>query len=117
MQSLIFAHQMKTAKANEILDAAIAEMAKSGVKSKKLIPHLQAAREIALKEEDPLVARALRLAWQHLESNGEFGLAFLEEAETQEENLDFFLSLCLRSENERNRDELREMTNMLQEMA
>ena len=117
MQSLIFANQMKTAKANEILDAAMAEMAKSGMKSKKLIPHLQEAREIALKEEDPLVTRALRLAWPHLESNGEFGLAFLEEAETQEENLEFFLSLCVRSENERNRDELREMTNMLQEMA
>ena len=108
---------MKTAKANKILDKALADIAKSGINPEELIPQLQEAREMALKEEDPLVTRALRLAWQHLESNNGFLLAFLEDAESQEENLEFFLSLCLRCENDRNRDELREMTNMLQEMA
>jgi len=108
---------MKTEKANKILDKALADLAKSGIKPANLIPYLQEAREFALKEEDPLVTRALRLAWQHIESNKGFLLAFLEESETQEENLEFFLSLCARCENDRNRDELREMTNMLQEMA
>ena len=108
---------MKTAKANEILDKALTELSKAGIKPESLIPNLQKAREYALKEEDPLVTRALRLAWQHLEANNGFLLAFLEDAETQEENLEFFLSLCIRCENDRNRDELREMTNMLQEIA
>jgi hypothetical protein len=107
---------MKSAEANKILEGLIAETEKSGIQADKFIPLLQKAREYALKEEDPLVTRALRLAWQHLESNEGFQLAFLEEAETQEENFGYFLNLCVKSDNQYNRDELREMTNMLQEM-
>lgn len=108
---------MRTAEANKILEKIQKTVEKDGINADKLIPELQKAREYALKEEDPLVTRALRLAWQHLESNGGFEVAFLEEAETQEENFTYMISLMEKCENTYNRDELREMTNLMQSMA
>ena len=108
---------MKTVEANKILESLISDINKSGISPEKLIPQIQKVRDYATKEEDPLLLRGLRLIWQHLENNEEFQLAYLEDAETQEENLTYMLSLCIKSDNTYNRDELREMTNMLQEMA
>ncbi|MBS3913099.1 MAG: hypothetical protein KG003_01235 [Bacteroidetes bacterium] len=108
---------MNTAEANQLLDKLTGDIEKNGINPEANIATIQKIREFALKENDPLVTRALRLLWQHLESNNAFELSFLEEAETQEENLLYMLSLCRKSENTYNRDELREMTNMLQEMA
>lgn len=109
---------MLTSEANEKLKKLIASIEKGGIQPEKNIPEIQAIREYALKENDPLVTRALRLAWQHLESKGTFELNFLleeDENATAEDNLVYMLNLCLKSENTYNRDELREMTNQLQE--
>jgi len=108
---------MQNEKANELLDGMIAEIREQGIDTAGLIPRIQEVRELALKEEDPLLARALRLCWQHIAENDGFHLAFVEEAETQEENLSYMLELARHAENKYNRDELREMTNMLQQMA
>lgn len=109
--------KMQNAEANKIIDSLLQIVESDGIQPDKLIEPLQKAREFALAENDPLVTRALRLAWQHIESNEEFQVAFLEEAETQEENLSYFLSLVRKSDNTYNRDELREMTNILQAQA
>lgn len=109
---------MLTSEANEKLKKLISSIEKAGIQPEKNIPEIQAIREFALKENDPLVTRALRLAWQHLESKGSFELNFLleeDENATAEDNLVYMLNLCLKSENTYNRDELREMTNQLQE--
>lgn len=108
---------MQNELANEHLEGMIAEIREQGIDTASLIPQIKEVRELALKEEDPLLARALRLCWQHISENDGFHLAFVEEAETQEENLCYMLELALRSDNKYNRDELREMTNMLQQMA
>ncbi|MBL7812977.1 MAG: hypothetical protein JNL57_12210 [Bacteroidetes bacterium] len=108
---------MQTAEANKHLEKLIEEVEKNGIDASSLIPKIQKIREYAQKEQDPLLTRALRLAWQHLETYNAFEISFLEEAETQEENLAYMLQLCLRSDNTYNRDELREMTNLLQATA
>lgn len=108
---------MQTPEANSVLEGIIEEVNSAGISSGSLIPRLQQVREMALKEEDPLLTRALRLCYQHLEENDGFHLAYVEEAETQEENLAYFLELMLHSGNKYNRDEIREITNMLQQMA
>lgn len=108
---------MQSAKANTILQSIIDDASKNGINAESYIAQLQEAREYALKEEDPLVARALRLTWQHLEANGNFGIELAEEIESEEENFTYFLSLCVKSDNTYNRDELREMTNALQALA
>ena len=108
---------MRTEKANALLEKAIKMVEKDGINADKLIPVIQEAREFALKEEDPLVTRALRLAWQHLEANEAFTADLAEDIEDETENFIYFLSLCLKSDNEINRTELREMTNNLQSLA
>jgi len=59
----------------------------------------------------------LRLCWQHLEANEGFDLNYLEDGESTEENFTYLISLAIKSENTYNRDEIREMTNMLQAIA
>lgn len=108
---------MRTAEANKILDKIQSIIEKKGLDTESLIPELQKARELALKENDPLLTRALRLAWQHLETNGAYEVAYLEEAETQEENFTYLISLMQKSDNTYNRDEIREITNLMQSMA
>jgi hypothetical protein len=108
---------MRTPEANSILEKVIQSVEKNGMDASAIIPELQKAREYALKEEDPLLTRALRLAWQHLEANESFDIDLAEDIETMEENFVYFLQLCLRCENSLNRDELREMTTSLQQLA
>ncbi len=108
---------MQSEKANELLNKAIKSVEKNGIVASAIVPHLKAAREYALLENDPLLTRALRLAWQNLEANDAFETELAEEIETPEDNLVYFLSLCLKSENVLNRDELRLMTNGLQQVA
>ena len=102
---------MRTEKANALIEKAITIVEKDGIVADKIISLLQDAREFALKEEDPLVSRALRLAWQHLEANDSFAIDLAEDIEDETENFIYFLSLCAKCENEINRTELREMTN------
>lgn len=108
---------MRTPEANSILEKVIQSVENNGIEASAIIPELQKAREFALQEEDPLLTRALRLAWQHLEANDSFDIDLAEDIETTEENFVYFLQLCLRCENALNRDELRDMTNSLQQLA
>lgn len=108
---------MRTPEANVILNSVIESVEKNGIHAKAIVTQLQAAREHALTENDPLVTRALRLAWQHIESNNAFETELAEEIESAQENFIYFVSLCVRSENALNREELRIMTNQLQSVA
>ena len=107
---------MRNPKGNEILKQLIKEVESTGI-STDLITALQEARELAKSDNDPLITRALRLLWQHLEANESFEVPLAEEIETATDNLIFFISLCVKSDNELNRDELRVMTQQLQELA
>lgn len=107
---------MRNPKGNDIIKKLISEVEANGITA-ELIQPLQEVRELAKSENDPLLTRALRLAWQHIESNDYFEIPLAEEIETAEENLVFFLSLCLKSDNDINREELRAMTSQLQELA
>lgn len=107
---------MRNPKGNEILKQLIKEVESTGI-STDLITALQEARELAKSENDPLITRALRLLWQHLEANESFEVPLAEEIETATDNLIFFISLCVKSDNDLNRDELRVMTQQLQELA
>ncbi len=107
---------MRNPQGNDILKKLISEIETTGI-STALIAPLQEARELAKLESDPLITRALRLLWQHIEANETFEIPLAEEIETPEDNLVFFLSLCVKGDNDINRDELRIMTQQLQEMA
>lgn len=108
---------MKSEKANELISKILKQTESKGIDVEKLVPMIKELREFALEEQDPLVTRTMRLTWQHLEENGGFELQILEDSESQDENLSYLIELFAKSDNKYNRDEIREITNNLQELA
>jgi hypothetical protein len=108
---------MRQSKANEILENTISDIEKNGLEAEKVAAVLRDVRPMALTEKDPLLTRAIRLTYEHLEENNDFELECLEESDSPSENLVYFLQLWIQSENKYNRDEIREFADALTEMA
>jgi hypothetical protein len=114
---------MKTALANEKLDAIIKNVEKKGVEAPKLIDDLKALRELALKEQDPLVVKVLRLTYEFLEENQCFDVEaqFEEDEEGNEypieiddkENLLYLLNLLKSADHKINREEIKDYRSSL----
>ncbi len=114
---------MKTALANEKLDAIIKNVEKKGVEAPKLIDDLKALRELALKEQDPLVVKVLRLTYEFLEENQCFDVEaqFEEDEEGNEypieiddkENLLYLLNLLKNADHKINREEIKDYRSSL----
>lgn len=114
---------MKSIEANIKIDALIAVVEKE-FKAESIIPALTEIREFALKETDPLLAKVNRLAFEYIEANDCFnhtvekeeddeGEEFLIEPGTDSQNLVYLLQLIRQSENEFNREEIKEMRTWL----
>ncbi len=117
---------MKVAVANTLIDELIAQIENEGIQVDKLVPQLHKLREFALAEADPLVTKVLRLTYEYLEENdGAFDIqAQYEEDEdggeypleiSDEENLTYLLDLLKKSDNKRNRDEIKDYRTALKE--
>lgn len=114
---------MKTAFANEKLDAIIKNVESNGVEAPNLIDDLKALRELALKEQDPLVVKVLRLTYEFLEENQCFDVeAQYEEDEEgneypmeidDQENLLYLLNLLKNAEHKINREEIKDYRSSL----
>ena len=114
---------MKTISANEKLDAIIASVEKSGLKATKLIDNLKDLRELALKEQDPLVVKVLRLSYEFIEENKVFDVqAQYEEYEEGNEypieiedkdNLLYLLNLLKNADHKINREEIKDYRTSL----
>lgn len=117
---------MKAAQANTLIDTLVAQVEKEGIDTDTLIPQLHKLREFALAEADPLVTKALRLAYEYLEENdGAFDIQvqYEEDEDGNEypieiedtENFCYFLNLLKKSDNKINRDEIKEYRTALKE--
>ena len=94
---------MKIALANKKLDEIIAKVDQKGLESSGLIDDLKELRGFALKEQDPLVTKVLRLTYEFLQENDCFDVQaqFEEDDEGNEypieiedkENLLYLLNL------------------------
>ncbi|NQW42346.1 MAG: hypothetical protein HQ463_02815 [Bacteroidetes bacterium] len=104
---------MKNAQANDLIAKIIKEIETNSVNADTLVPMLKELREMSKLEEDPLIARSIRLVYEHLEANGGWEFQTLEESEEVEENLTYLISLYAKSENKYNRDEIREIANKM----
>lgn len=115
--------KMKTHQANEKLTELITLATKKGTTSKKLIEGLKDLREIALLEQDPLVTKVLRLAYEFLEENDDFSVeAQYEEDEEgneypleipSQENLVYLLTLLKKADHKINREEIKDYRTAL----
>lgn len=100
---------------------------RNGIIINTIVDDLKELRPYAVEEQDPLLAKVIRLTYEHIETYGTFDIPIPEdepvegfEEETAEENeidpqesLDYLLSLMAESKNKINALELREYSNNL----
>jgi hypothetical protein len=97
---------------------------KDGFKSDAIVANLKDLRPFALEEEDPLATKVIRLTYEHIEENGTFQIAVsVDEDEEGNEiaaeladdatNLRYLMGLLSKSQNQFNRDEMREFANIM----
>ncbi|MEZ4883270.1 MAG: hypothetical protein R3E32_00945 [Chitinophagales bacterium] len=130
---------MKTIDALALINDIREEINEKGFQPDMVVEQLQELREIALQEGNPVVTKALRLAYEHIELYQEFAIKYLgkedEEEENEEEeedvaeekvedsddeqddvdNFGYFLELIRAAENRFNRAELLDIIKLLME--
>jgi hypothetical protein len=114
---------MKIALANKKLDEIIAKVDQKGLESSGLIDDLKELRGFALKEQDPLVTKVLRLTYEFLQENDCFDVQaqFEEDDEGNEypieiedkENLLYLLNLLKNADHKINREEIKDYRSAL----
>lgn len=116
---------MKLAAANQKLESIIKNVEKDGVNAKNIIEDLKELREYALKEQDPLVTKVLRLSYECIGEKNAFGIqAQYEEDEEENEypieiedndNLLYLLSLLKNADHKINREEIKDYRSALKQ--
>ena len=116
---------MKLEAANKKLESVIKNVEKDGVKAKNLVDDLKELRTYALKEQDPLVTKVLRLSYEFLTENNAFNVQAQYEEDEEEneypleieenENLLYLLNLLVRSEHKINREEIKDYRTALKD--
>ena len=114
---------MKQSLANTKLDSIIENVEKKGLKAPKLVDDLKELRELALKEQDPLVTKVLRLSYEFITENGGFEVQaqYVEDEEENEypieieevENLLYLLNLLKKADHKINREEIKDYRTAL----
>ncbi len=121
---------MKNPKAQKLLDKIHRDVLRNGIVINTIVEDLKELRPYAVEEEDPLLAKVIRLTFEHIESYQTFDIPIpedepldeLEEGEsetasTPEESLDYLLSLMSDTAIKNNEMDLREYSRNLQEYA
>lgn len=116
---------MENSNAKKIIKALQAEVISNGIVAQTIVPELKKLREFALLEENPVLVKALRLAYEHIEENNDF-LVSIPSDEPIEEDLEvnnessssesftYFMSLMLDLENKHNLADLKEYNQHFQ---
>ena len=109
---------MKIAAANKKLESIVKKVQKGGVKASGLVDDLKELREYALKEQDPLVTKVLRLTYEFITENENFDVQaqYDEDEEGNEypieieevENLLYLLTLLENADHKINREEIKD---------
>lgn len=114
---------MKIALANKKLDAIIEKVEKEGILAEGLVDELKELREFALKEQDPLVTKVLRLTYEYLTEREAFDVQAQYEEDEQEypieiedqDNLLYLLNLLKNADHKINREEIKDYRTALKE--
>lgn len=116
---------MKTAIANKKLETIISKVEKEGVLYSGVIEDLKELREQALKEQDPLVVKVLRLSYEFLQEKEGFDVQaqFEEDEEGNEypleiedqENFLYLLNLLKNADHKINREEIKDYRSSLKQ--
>lgn len=122
-ESFALKNIMKLAAANNKLEAIIANVEKDGLSAKNLIEDLKELREFALKEQDPLVTKVLRLSYEYIGENNSFDVQAQYEEDEEEneypieiedlENFLYLLNLLKNADHKINREEIKDYRTAL----
>jgi len=122
-------------KAKKLLKNIIIDLDENGIKTTSLVEALKELRPFAVAENRPVVAKSIRLVYQHLETFDTFAVQIPNDEEiideesgvvlaadesqesTPTESLHYILSLIEHEEHKRNKQEIREFNNALKEYA
>lgn len=116
---------MKNKEALKLIAEIITEINKNGIDPKIITKHLKDLRVFAVEEKRPVVAKALRLACEHIKENEGFIIPIpteepLEGEEddvqliTGDESLIYLINLVKKSSNKINLQEIREYNRYME---
>lgn len=121
---------MKNPKGQKLLDKIQRDLMRNGIIVNTIVEDLKELRPYAVEEEDPLLAKVIRLTYEHIDTYQTFDIPIPddepldenEEAITDsdpnpEESLDYLLSLMSDTSIKNNEMDLREYSRALQEYA
>lgn len=121
---------MKNPKGQKLLDKIQRDLMRNGIIVNTLVEDLKELRPYAVEEEDPLLAKVIRLTYEHIDTYQTFDIPIpddepLDENEeavatpetNPEESLDYLLSLMSDTSIKNNEIDLREYSRALQEYA
>lgn len=123
---------MKNPKAQKLINKLIGEVELNGIITNTVVSDLKDLRPFAVEEKRPLLAKTIRLTFEHIEEYQTFDIPIpeeepiegyeelLEEQDNQttpEESLLYLLNLIAEPENKTNRLDLRAYVNAMQEYA
>lgn len=119
-------YTVENSNAQKLIKQIQGEIVSNGIVADTIVPELKKLREFALLEENPVVVKALRLAYEHIEKNNDFLIEIpsdepVDENEVNEftssntESLNYLLSLMLDLENKHNIVDLKDYNNLMKE--
>ena len=118
---------MNNKKTKKFLDKIIDEVNQKGIEYNSLTDSLQELREMVVKEDLPVLAKVIRLTYQHLEMFEDFYIPIPEDEplddEEEKENIKgkesilYLLNLIKQHNNKFNQEELREYIQYLEVFA
>lgn len=123
---------MKNRKAIKLLNKLIDDVERNGIITNTIVADLQSLRPYAVEEQQPLLAKTIRLMFEHIEEHQKFDIPIpaeepfegLEEGEeievqeeesTPEESMLYVLNLIAEPDNKANQLDLRAYVKALQE--
>ena len=105
---------MNDPKGREILDRIREIYSAQGPVVDQIAPLLKEFREKAVKTDNPLVTKVSRLAFEHLETYGDFKVKYIyEDLEEEVSNFEYLLQLLGDPDNKYNKEDLQEMRDYL----
>jgi hypothetical protein len=121
---------LENKKAQKLINKIIEELNTTGIQAEKQVENLKNLRVHAVEEKLPVVAKAIRLTYEHLEEYETFvapipqeeildddGEAVEQEKITGSDSLIYLMDLIKHSDNKLNLSEIREYNTYLEEFS
>lgn len=120
---------MENPTAQKLIHKIQLDLFKNGFNTDSLVTDLKKLREYALEEQNPVLVKAIRLAYEHIEENGAFLIGIPDDeplegenenteinvsSENNVESLEYLLSLFTDLKNKNNISDLREYNKAFQ---